>query len=135
MQIIFTNTVKSFVLNASLVFLFQSVGTGELMAVGFNITPMFTLCLSRGMLAHISPNVPQSTVRWTGSGPRASPREPVKEGPHIYYVQLTGRLRHRREDLRKTEVMFTLVYTRIRRRLRLTKDNRGCREVPQVGSG
>lgn len=53
---------------------------------------------------------------------------PVKEGPRIYYIQLTG-------PLRKTEVMFTLVYTRIRRRLRLTKDNRGCREVPEVGSG
>lgn len=59
----------------------------------------------------------------------------MKEGPRIYYIQPTGPLRHHREDLRKTEVMFTLVYTRIRRRLRLTKDNRGCREVPQVGSG
>lgn len=60
---------------------------------------------------------------------------PVKEGPRIYYIQLTGPLRHHREDLRKTEVMFTSVYARITRRLRLTKDNRGCREVPQVGFG
>lgn len=79
-QIIFTNTVKSLVLNTSLVFLFQSVGTGELMAVDFNISPMFTLCLSRGMLAHISCNVPQSTVRWTWSGPQASQRARWKRG-------------------------------------------------------
>lgn len=60
---------------------------------------------------------------------------PVKEGPRIYYIQLTGPLRHHGEDLRKTEVMFTLVYNRIGRVLRLRKDNRGCREVPQVGFG
>lgn len=59
----------------------------------------------------------------------------MKEGPRIYYVQLPGPLRHRRVDLRKTEVTFALVYARIGRRLRLRKDNRGCREEPQVGFG